>query len=96
MKTKDDVFDKFQEFKVPLENQIGKKINMLESNNGGDYTSKDLDVFFIEARIKRALTVPYNSQQYGVVARKHMSIIETTKSMIHNIYLTMIGKKHVV
>ena len=39
LKTKDEVFSKFQEFKALVEIQIGKKIKVLRSKNGGEYTS---------------------------------------------------------
>jgi hypothetical protein len=55
MKTKDEVFNKFQEFKALVENQTGKKIKVLRSDNGGEYTSKDFDAFCREAGIKREL-----------------------------------------
>jgi transposase InsO family protein len=61
MKTKDEVFNKFQEFKALVENQTSKKIKVLRSNNGGQYTSKYFDAFYKEAGIKRELTIPYNS-----------------------------------
>jgi hypothetical protein len=52
-----------------VENQTGKKIKVLRSENGGDYTSKDFDAFCKEARIKRELTVIYNllSQNLALV-----------------------------
>jgi hypothetical protein len=42
MKTKDEVFSRFQEFKALVENQTGRKIKVLRSDNGGEYTSKCL------------------------------------------------------
>jgi len=36
LKTKDQVFDIFGDFKALLENQIGKKIKILRKNNGGE------------------------------------------------------------
>jgi hypothetical protein len=41
LKTKDEVFIKFQEFKVEIENLTNKKIKMLRTDNGGEYTSKE-------------------------------------------------------
>jgi transposase InsO family protein len=60
MKTKDEVFDRFQEFRAHIENLTGKKIKVLRSNNGGEYTSKDFSDFCKEVGIKRELIVPYN------------------------------------
>ena len=38
LKTKDEVFDWFREFKALVENPTGKKIKVLRSDNGGEYT----------------------------------------------------------
>jgi hypothetical protein len=60
MKTKNKTFKKFHEFKALSENQTGKHIRVLRSNNGGEYESYQFEDFCKEARIKRQLTVPYN------------------------------------
>jgi hypothetical protein len=39
LKTKDEVFNKFQEFKAKIENVTNKKIKILRMDNGGEYTS---------------------------------------------------------
>ena len=41
LKAKGEVFSGFQEFKALVENQTGKKIKVLRSNNGGEYTSNE-------------------------------------------------------
>jgi transposase InsO family protein len=84
LKTKDGVLAKFQEFKAQVENLTEKKIKVLRSDNGGEYTSKDFNNLCIEAGIKREYIVPYNPQQNGVVERKNRTIIEATKVMIHD------------
>ena len=66
MKTKDEVFSKFQEFRAQVENLTGMKIKILRSNNGGEFTSNNFNDFCKEAGIKRELTVPYNPQQNGL------------------------------
>jgi hypothetical protein len=40
LKSKDDVFGKFNEFKALIENFSERKIKILRSDNGGEYTSK--------------------------------------------------------
>jgi transposase InsO family protein len=62
MKTKGQVFSRFQEFKSLVENQTGKKIRVLRSDNGGEYTSKELMEFCAGEGIRRELIVPYNPQ----------------------------------
>ena len=41
LKTKSEVFERFQEFKTLVENQTGKNIWVLRTNNGGEYTSNE-------------------------------------------------------
>jgi hypothetical protein len=81
LKTKDEVFNKFQEFKAEIENLTNKKIKILRTDNGGEYTSKEFIAFCKSARIRRELTVPHNPQQNGVVERKNRSIEETVKAL---------------
>jgi hypothetical protein len=74
LKTKNEVFDKFQEFKAKIENLTSKKIKTLRTDNGGEYTSKEFVAFCKSAGIRRELTVPHNPQQNGVAERKNRSI----------------------
>ena len=67
-----------------VENQSGKKIRVLQSDNGGEYTSGGFVDFCSEAGIKREFIVPYNPQQNGVAERKNKTIISTVKAMIHD------------
>jgi transposase InsO family protein len=83
------ILAKFQEFKAQVENHTGRKIKVLRSDNGGEYTSKYFNSFCVEAGIKREFTVPYKPQQNGVVERKNKTIIEATKAMIHDRSLPM-------
>jgi hypothetical protein len=39
LNTKDGVLARFQEYKAHVENLTGKKIKVLRSDNGGEYTS---------------------------------------------------------
>ena len=56
---KDEVFDKLKEFRDEVETLTEKNIKTLRSNNGGEYTSKDLIAYCKDASIKRQLIVPY-------------------------------------
>ena len=66
LKTKGEVFARFKEFKALVENQTGKKIKVLRSDNGGEYTSNEFRDFCRQEGIRRQKTVPYNPQQNGV------------------------------
>ena len=59
-------------------------LNIMRSENGGEFTSNEFNDFCKEAGIKRELTIPYNPQQNGVAERKNRSIMEAVKAMIHD------------
>ena len=57
-----EVLQRFQEFKALVENQTGRKIQALGSDNGGEYTSKEFDGYCRQEGIRRQLTVPYTPE----------------------------------
>ena len=84
VKESNEVLSKFKTFRVLVENQLGKRIKTLRSNNGGEYTFEIFKSFCNSIGIKREYTVPYNLQQNGVAERKNRTIIEATKAMLHD------------
>ena len=56
----------FKEFKALVENLSEKKIKILRSDNGWDFTSNEFNECCKEVGIKREHIVPYNPQQNGV------------------------------
>jgi hypothetical protein len=89
LKYKDEVFNKFKEFKALIENISERKIKILRSDNGGKYTSKEFMKFYKYVGIKRELTTPYNPQQNSVVETKNITIMEVVNTMIHDQDLPM-------
>ena len=79
LKVKSETFNKFKEFKALIENQTGRHICILTSNNRGKYESNEFDDFCREAGIKGELTMPYNPQQNGVAERKNKQSVKLLK-----------------
>ena len=89
LKKKDEVFERFKEFKALVENLSEKKMKILRSDNGGEFTSNEFNEYCKEAGIKRELTIPYSPQQNDVAETKNKSIMGAVKSMIHDQDLPM-------
>jgi transposase InsO family protein len=90
LKKKDGVLAIFQEFKDQVENLTGRRVKVLRSDNGGEYTSMDFSDLCIEAGIKREYIISYNPQHNGIAERKNITIVEETKAMIHDHNIPMI------
>ena len=71
LKTRDEVFNRFKEFKALVENLTGKRIKVLRSDNGGEYTNKEFTGFCATEGIRREWAAPYNPEQNGVAERKN-------------------------
>ena len=74
IKRKDEVFGVFQKFVALVENQIGKQLKCLRSDNGGENVSKIFQEFCERKGIKRELTSPHNPPQNGVAERTNRTI----------------------
>jgi transposase InsO family protein len=58
LKDKSEVFIRFQEFRALVENQLGKRIKVLQSDNGGEYSSRQFVYLCSQHGIRRHMNVP--------------------------------------
>ena len=65
IKRKDEVFEIFKRFKILVENQSEKKIKVLRTDGGGEYTSKIFEQLCAEHGIDHEVTNPYTPQHNG-------------------------------
>ncbi|KAL6331879.1 hypothetical protein AAG906_020226 [Vitis piasezkii] len=64
-----------------VETQSGQKVKVLRTDNRGEYTSKEFNVFCQEAGIVHQLTAPYSPQQNGVSKKKNRTVMEMARCM---------------
>jgi hypothetical protein len=84
LKTKDEYFNKFMEFKNLVENQTGRHICIFITDNGKEFDSRKYDDPCRASGIKRELIVPYNPQQIEVAERKNRTICEAARAMMYD------------
>ena len=80
-RNKYDVFDTFKKWKALAENETGKRLKCLRSDNGGEYCSKEFDSYCSHNGIRREKTVPGTPQENGVSERKNRMIMERARCM---------------
>ena len=66
IRQKSDVFDTFKKWKSLAENEIGKRLKCLRSDNGGEYCSKEFDSYCSHNGIHMEKTVPGTPQENDV------------------------------
>lgn len=62
----------------------GFKVVTVRTDNGGEFCNNVINEFYFEKGIQHQLTVPYNSSQNGVVERKHRTIQEKVRILLHS------------
>jgi transposase InsO family protein len=71
IRKKSKVSQHLKDFKALVETQSGKKIKVLQIDNGGEYVNHEIHNLCHEAGIQLQHTVPYTPQQNEVFERKN-------------------------
>ena len=80
LKYKSKAIEKFKEFKLEVENQLGRSIKNLNNDRSGEYEA--FDQFCKEMEIRHIYTMPYKPQQNGIAERRNRTLMDMMKSMM--------------
>lgn len=76
LKNKDEVFDKFTEFKNMVENQTESKIKIFRTDNGREFCTSNFKRFLKDYGIIYQTTNPYKPEQNDSSERMNRTLIE--------------------
>eukprot|EP00731_Ephydatia_muelleri_P034359 Em0056g18a len=79
---KSEAFDKFKEFERCSTNECGLSIGIFQSDNGGEYISKEFEKFLLDKGIHHELSAPYSPAQNGVAERINRTLMESARTMM--------------
>ena len=82
LKGKYKVFEKFKKWKSYVENQLGKKIKILRTDNGGGYASNELAQYLKNDGIHHGYTIPKTPEQNGVSERMNRTLLDLVRTML--------------
>ncbi|GJT76556.1 putative ribonuclease H-like domain-containing protein [Tanacetum coccineum] len=69
-------------FITGIENQINHRVKIIRCDNGTKFKNKEMNPFCEMKGIKREFSVARTLQQNGVAERKHITLIEATRTML--------------
>lgn len=84
LKSKNEVFNKFKIFKALVENESGRKIQSIRSDNGTEYVNNEFQKYLEASGIRHQTTVPRCSAQNGVAERANRTIMEKARCMLRD------------
>ncbi|GKF31794.1 retrotransposon protein, putative, ty1-copia subclass [Tanacetum coccineum] len=76
-------------FKNEVENQLGKTINALRLDRGGEYINQEFKDYLKACGIVQQLTPPYTPQHNGVSERRNHTLLDMVRSMMNLITLPL-------
>ncbi|GJW06676.1 putative RNA-directed DNA polymerase [Tanacetum coccineum] len=82
LKTKDEVFQMFVSFNTLVLTQFDKKVKIVRSDNGTEFTNHKMSEFFNEMGILHQTTCAYTPQQNGIAERKHRHLLNVARSLM--------------
>ena len=82
MRRKSKAFEKFKEFRAEVENQLGKHIKAIQSDQGGEYLLGDFKDYLTQNGIVSQLTALGTPQQNGIAERRNRTLLEMVRSMM--------------
>lgn len=82
LKTKDETFELFQQFKELVEKQTGNKIKRIRTDNGGEYISASFEKYCKKNGITHEKTTPYTPEQNGIAERMNRTLFERAKCLL--------------
>lgn len=84
LRRKSDVLENFVRFLAWAERKTGKKLKILRTDNGGEYLSREFKELFAGSGVEHQTTVPYCSPQNGIAERRHYTLMNSVRSMLHH------------
>ena len=82
LKQKGDVFIQLLEWKASPEKSSRHKVKTLRTDNGGEFTSTELENYLKTEGVKHELTVPKTPEQNGVAERLNRTLVEAVRAML--------------
>jgi transposase InsO family protein len=82
LKHKSEAFERFKEFKMEVENQLGHTIKALRSDRGGEFLSNEFLNYLVEHGILSQWTPPATPQLNGVAERRNRTLMDMVRSMM--------------
>jgi transposase InsO family protein len=82
MRRKSEAYKKFREFKVEVELQTRRKIKVIRTDNGGEYTSNEFEGYLRNLGIIHEKTVPHTPEQNGLSEILNHVIVEHSRYML--------------
>ncbi|UYV85167.1 hypothetical protein LAZ67_X004795 [Cordylochernes scorpioides] len=89
LRSKDETFERFEEFKARAENELSLRIKDVRTDNGTEFCNSRFEGPFKRSGIHHQLTKTYSPQSNGVAERVNRTLIDTARTLLIDSKLPM-------
>ena len=82
LRSKADAPAAIMTFQARVERETGKKLKVLRTDNGGEFTSVEFGEYCAGEGVQHHHLAPYAPQQNGVVERRNQMVVATARSIL--------------
>ena len=86
VKRKNQVFEKFVEWKKLVEKESGETLKILHTDNGGEFTSSEFEAY-LKIGVRHELIIPNTPLQNGTAEHINRTLVEAAHSMLSGSHL---------
>ena len=72
----------FKWYLARVEKETSKILKCLRSNRGGEFTSKEIEMYYNNRGIKRQTSVPRTPPKNGIAKRRNKSIMDYARTLM--------------
>jgi transposase InsO family protein len=79
---KGEAADAIRSAQAAAEAECGRKLRMLCSDNGGEFTTAEFASYCADEGVQRHYSAPYSPQQNGVVERRNHTVVGMARALL--------------
>ncbi|EEC72737.1 hypothetical protein OsI_06355 [Oryza sativa Indica Group] len=80
--SKGEAADAIRRAQAAAEAECGRKLRVLRTDNGGEFTATEFASYYADEGIQRHYTAPYSPQQNGVVERRNQTVVGMARALV--------------
>lgn len=80
--SKGEAPDAIRRAQVAVEAESGRKLRVLRTDNGGEFTAAEFASYCADEGIQRHYSAPYSPQQNGVVERRNQTVVGMARALL--------------
>jgi transposase InsO family protein len=80
--SKGEAANAIRRVQVAAEAECGRKLRMLRTDNGGEFTAAEFASYCTDEGVQRHYSVPYSPQQNGVIERRNQTVVGMARALL--------------